>query len=115
MRSTAQDPVSFAIDVSPDRSHASIGVAGERSDGLAHIETVQRAAGTSWVVPRIVELNKTWEPRAVALDAGGPAGSLVIELERHGITVTTLGARNVAQACGAFYDVYGSPVSVSLK
>jgi hypothetical protein len=38
--SAAVDPVAFAADVTPDRSHAAIGVAGIRPDGLEHVEVV---------------------------------------------------------------------------
>jgi hypothetical protein len=53
------DPVAFAADVTPDRSAAAIGVAGNRLDGLGHVEVVHRP-GTGWVGPRLVELAAKW-------------------------------------------------------
>lgn len=103
-RSVPNDPVAFAIDVPPDRSASSIAIAGRRSDGLAHVEVVDHRKGTHWVVERTVELVKRWTPSAVVVDPSGPAGSLIPDLEAAGVTVSTTSAREMAQACGAFYD-----------
>lgn len=103
-RSVPVDPVSFAVDVPPDRSAASIAIAGRRADGLAHVEVVDHRKGTHWVVERTAELAKRWTPAAVVVDPSGPAGSLIPDLEAAGVTVTTTSAREMAQACGAFYD-----------
>ena len=43
------DPVAFAADVTPERSHTAIGVAGRRGDGLEHVEVVDHRPGTGWV------------------------------------------------------------------
>jgi phage terminase large subunit-like protein len=100
----AVDPVAFAIDVAPDRSSSCIAVGGERSDGLSHVAVVDHKRGTRWVVERVVELVERWSPSAVVLDAGGPAGSLVAELEDAGVELTLMSAREHAQACGLFFD-----------
>jgi hypothetical protein len=42
--SSADDPVWFAFDVTPNRASASIGVAGMRDDGLVHVEVSTAAA-----------------------------------------------------------------------
>lgn len=102
--SKALDPVTFAVDVRPDRSGTSIGSAGLRSDGRAHIELVDRRPGTGWVVARLVELQKRWEPADIILDPSGPAGSLIKELEDAGIEPRLVSGREMTQACGALYD-----------
>ena len=78
--SQPEDPVAFAIDVTPERSHASICVAG-RAGGSVHVEVVDNRPGTDWVVQRAKELTKKWGPRCWVVDPGSPAGSLIGDLE----------------------------------
>ena len=103
-RSTPADPVAFAADVTPDRLSSSIAVAGVRADGRLHVEVVESARGTEWVVPRLLELRGKWRPCAVVVDGAGPAGSLIAPLEAAGVEVLKPSARDAAQACGQFYD-----------
>lgn len=98
------DPVTFALDVTPDRSASSIGMASRRRDGLWHTEVVDARYGTSWLVDRMVDLCHRWNPVTVRLDPAGPAGSFVPALTEAGVDVTLTTARELAQACGAFYD-----------
>ncbi|MER5603744.1 terminase [Streptomyces sp. NPDC002265] len=77
--SQPSDPVSFAIDVTPERSHASICVAGHFGDGV-HVEVVDNRPGTGWVPDRIRDLVKKWGPRCVVIDPGSPAGSLITDV-----------------------------------
>jgi len=95
------DPVSFALDVSPD-GVASIASAGVRSDGLIHVEVVENRPGTAWVVPRLVELHRRWNPSTVVLDVGSSAGALLPDLERSGVSLTKISGREMAQSSVAF-------------
>jgi hypothetical protein len=103
-RSEAVDPVAFAADVTPERSHAAIAVAGRRADGLGHGEVVDHRPGTGWVVPRLVELVGRWHPCAVVVDDTGPAGSLIAPLEAAGVEVVKPSARGMAHAAGDTFD-----------
>jgi phage terminase large subunit-like protein len=109
-------PRAFAIDTTPDRTKTSIAVA-ELKDGISHLEVVEQlSTGTAveHIAGRIAELHKKWKPVAIALDPAGPAGALIPALERENIRVTPesrkhtqlelVGARALAQACGAWYD-----------
>jgi hypothetical protein len=98
------DPVAFAADVTPDRSHAAIGVAGRRLDGLGHAEVVDHRPGTGWVAGRLVELADRWQPCAIVVDDTGPAGSLVAPLEEAGLEVLKPTTRARAAADSGFYD-----------
>jgi hypothetical protein len=102
--STVQDPVAFAATVSTDRQWANIGVAGVRTDGLRHVELMDRRPGTGWVVDRLVELTERWKPCAVVIDAGGPAGSLVAAAEEAKLPMIKPSVRDVVAAAGSFYD-----------
>lgn len=99
-----EDPVAFALDMSPDRRYVSIGMCGRRRDGRLQVEVIDNGTGTGWVVPRVVELCDRWSPAGVALDPAGPAGSLLEPLKAAGVDVDVVSARQMAQACGAFYD-----------
>ncbi|HEY9375278.1 terminase [Streptomyces sp.] len=103
------DPVAFAVDVTPDRSAACVAIAGVRADGLMHVEVVDHEPGTGWVVARVQALVERWRPCAVALDPGGPGGSLVGDFEAAGIELTTTKARDVAAAAGGLYDAVVRP------
>jgi hypothetical protein len=102
--SRPEDPLVFAFDVTPDRSRASIGVAGRRDDGVFHVEVVDHRKGTGWVAERIAELVSRHEPIAVVCDSVGPAASLVPELEQAGVRVETKSGPEVGQSCAAFFD-----------
>jgi len=102
--STLADPVCFGIDVSADRSHACIAAAGLRHDGLRHVEVVEYRRGTAWVADRVIDLVRRWSPSAVVVDAAGPAGSLLADLESARVPITLTSARDMAQACGLLYD-----------
>lgn len=88
----------FGVDCSPDRSDAAIVV----SDGTA-VELVDYRPGVTWVVDRCAELAGRHRG-TVALDAGGPAGTLVPDLRAAGVDLVEFGARELSQACVAFFD-----------
>jgi hypothetical protein len=103
-RSEPVPPVAFAVAVSGDRAHAAVGVAGRRPDGNLHVEVADYRDGTSWVVPRVLELHEKHGPCAVVLDESGHEGSFITELEGAGLPVLSPSAREVAQAFGQFHD-----------
>ena len=103
-RSTAVDPVVFSFDVTPDRSQASIGMAGVRPDGSGHIEVLESGPGTGWVSDRLRLMVARWSPAAVVCDPAGPAGSLMADVRSAGVDVVEMSTRQHALACGSFYD-----------
>ena len=103
-RSEPLPPVAFAVAVSGDRSHAAVGVAGRRADDCLHVEVADYREGTSWLVPRLLELWEKHGPCAVVVDEAGHEGSFVTELEMAGVEVLSPAPREVAQAFGQFVD-----------
>lgn len=102
--SAPSDPVVFAIDMTPERSHAAIAVAGAWRGGT-HVEVVDHRPGTGWVVERAKALQEKWKPKAWVVDGGGPAASLIADLqEALGVEVVQPKTREVAHACGQFFD-----------
>ncbi len=102
--SMAVERLALAVDVAPDRSVASVAFAGQRFDGLWHVELDEERAGLGWVVPYVVARCERNAIRAVVIDAMSPAASLADELAKAKIKVTLTGAREMANACGQFYD-----------
>jgi hypothetical protein len=104
LESSARNPVCFALEVSPDRSHATICAAGWRPDRLAHVEVVDRKRGTGWLAGRAAELRRKHRPVAFVGDASGPLSGSLADLEDEGIEVLPLSSAERAQACGMIYD-----------
>lgn len=99
--SAPQDPVAFAVITSEDSAWSSVCVAGQREDGLHHIEVAERQAGTSWVVPWVIERVGTWRPCRVVINRSTPAGQFVALLAEAGIEVTAISTQAAAAAAGA--------------
>lgn len=108
--------VAFAIDITPSRDYASIAVYGLRADGLGHLEVVDHRPGTDWLVERLAALKERWNPVAIGVDAKGPAGSLLVDLEKAGLKrpedpdqprrgdLAVPTAQEVAAGCGQLAD-----------
>lgn len=113
--SSMADPVAFALDTTPERSHTAICAAGANGDAR-HVEVIDHRPGTGWAPERLAELVTKWQPCAVVIDEGGPAGSLVPAVrkalrEDAGLTDDEVDAllvipktRQVAAAAGQFFD-----------
>jgi hypothetical protein len=54
--------------------------------------------GTAWVIPRLIELKKTWKPAAVAIPKNGPAAGLIDDAEKAGIEVLKASSADEAAA-----------------
>lgn len=106
----------LAFDISPLRESASIAIYSVRPDGIGHVEVIEHRSGTSWLVDRIAQLKERYKPIAIALDAKGPAGTELLELEKRGIRRPADPAKpqrgdlaiptflDVAASCGQFAD-----------
>ena len=89
----------FALDVNPERSAGAIVAA---SAGVA--ELVEYRNTTGWILPRAQELSERWSAPRWVVDATGPAGSLIPDMERAGLTVHAASAKDLVVACGQLYD-----------
>lgn len=105
--SEISDRLVLAVDVSSDREWAAIGAAGRRPDGVSwHGEVIEHKPKTSWVARRVAELVESHGVSApVVLDASGPAGSLIGELEALGVPVDRVSVQGQAAACGLLFDL----------
>jgi hypothetical protein len=94
----------FGADVTPERSYASIGVAGWAGHGKIAIEVVEHRPGAGWLVERLAQLSQKWRPSLIVVDRASPAGKLAPELEMLGLPVELTDVGAYAGACGGFYD-----------
>jgi hypothetical protein len=100
-----RDPLVFAADVSIDRTSAAIGAASALGDGgPVGVEVLDHRPGTSWVLPRLVELAARHHPVAVVIDGGGPIGAQLVAMERARLPLVVLNGPDVTRACGLFVD-----------
>jgi aryl-alcohol dehydrogenase-like predicted oxidoreductase len=95
------------VDVSWDRSHTVVGLAGHRDDGLAHIEVIATRAGTDWLSTWLRSSDRSPDVLAapVAVQArGAPVSSLIPEMRDAGVPVVEWGGVDLGVATGEFYD-----------
>lgn len=102
-KSTIDGPVTYSVDVSPQRDKASIAAGGHRPDSQRHVEVVASRAGVEWVVERCVELHKKHGGRFV-IDPKGQARVLIPDLVEEGLEVHEMTTDEAVAACAEFYD-----------
>jgi hypothetical protein len=107
VKSQIVGPVVLTWEVSWDRSHAAIGVAGYRADGMPHLELIEYRPGTRWLAKRMAEIARRQPVTAVVYDPSGPAGSLLTEVDDElpvRLEPQPMTARDNANACGLLHD-----------
>lgn len=104
--------VSFCVDVSADRGHAHVGVAGRRADGDWHVEIVASRVGPDWVVDWFKERASAEHPmRVVVQTRGAPASGLIEKLaEIEGVTVVDWSGSQLGVASGRIWDMTATHV-----
>lgn len=90
-------PLVLGVEVHGDNDAGAIVAA----DGKA-LEVVEHQVGADWLASRTFELCARHRPTAVALDASGPARSLLPDLEGRGFRVVKLGSTDMGAACTAW-------------
>jgi hypothetical protein len=98
--------VDIGVEVSFDRSSASIGAAGVCREGGVGLEVIARGDGTDWIVPMVAALkaDKKRPVARVVLDLNSPAGSLKEPLIAAGIDVTECGYADMKAMTGGVHD-----------
>jgi hypothetical protein len=124
-RRAASSRVYAALDVNYQRSRAFVAIAARRDDGNLHVEIVNGARGTDWIIPWLsgrdaagVDRRKKFKGVAVQ-KTGAPASGMIDDLRQAGIPVVEWGPGvELAGGCGAFYDgivehkIYHKPAPV---
>lgn len=99
--------VVLAIDAAPDRSRASVSLAGYTEAGKKQVEVLESDRGISWCVDFIDKLYRSKNnppPLAVCVQSGGRAGALIPELEALDIEVIPFGSKEIMASTGFLYD-----------
>lgn len=106
------NPVSFCVDVSADRSHTHIGVAGQRADGDWHVELVASRIGIDWAVRWFKERANPDAPLRVALQGrGAPVSGMADELRAiDGIEVVPMVGPELGIAAAVTWDMVAGHV-----
>lgn len=109
--------LSFCVDVSADRTHSHIAVAGMREDGLPHVEVVASRAGTDWPVRWFEDRASADSPMTVVLQAkGAPVSSLADDLRAvDGLTVVEWGGADLGNATQKLYDLVNASALVEAE
>lgn len=103
--SVAVDRLALAVDVAPDLTTASVGLAGVRSDGLWHVELVENRRGADWVPGFVADLlGKNPQVRALVVDVGSPAKAVVDDLVKLKLKLTLPRVADVGAACARFVE-----------
>ncbi|MGE0025719.1 MAG: terminase [Thermoleophilia bacterium] len=102
--SAAIDPVTFAFDVSPDRSVSTIAAAGARPGGGYHVEVVDRRSGTGWLAGRLAELEERYSPTGILFAERSPAAAVAHAITATGFPLTAVPSQEFVDACGALVD-----------
>uniref|UniRef100_A0AAU8B0L3 Terminase n=1 Tax=Dulem virus 32 TaxID=3145750 RepID=A0AAU8B0L3_9CAUD len=103
-KSKALSKLVLAIDVSPNRDRAAVGLAGLRGDDLAHVELDESREGTGWIVDYVAARCANNPIAAVVVDAKSPAASLVRSLKARKVRVVTTNTEDMTDACADMVD-----------
>lgn len=96
--------VTFGVDVDTNAAGASIAIgAGTLTD--PYVELIEDGGGVDWLVARVVELYRDWDPLAIGLNPRGPAGSVLAEL-LDGLTQANIPLDRVHLVTGAEWPQY---------
>lgn len=113
--SMAVERITLAIDVAPNRKVSSVCLAGQRADGLWHVELDDQKAGTDWVSTWVAARAAKNRLHAVVVDE--MSGLVEVRKGRNYLkgtdVVVTLAAaegRDMAIASGKFFDAVMEPV-----
>jgi hypothetical protein len=112
--SMAINRLSIAVDVAPDRSMAAVGFAGQRADGIWHVEMDDQRRGADWVIPWVV--GRTTKNRLHSVVVDEMSGLVETRRDRHyligtdvEVTLAAAEGRDMAIACAKFYDAVMAP------
>ena len=97
-----QAPLAFSLDITPERDHGTLVVAGDVGDRTA-LEVIEHSHDLELLVSTAIEKANRWDA-VVVLDRGSPAASTIPALERGGVTVRLISLPDFVRACEDFHD-----------
>ena len=96
--------MALALDVNHARDRASVAVAGMNDEGDYVVSLLEQFSNPDQAVKFIAAATEKNDVRAVIVDARSQAGTLVDALKRNGVRATVTSERDMAAACGTFFD-----------
>lgn len=109
-----KSPLWFGVDISSDRTHASIAVCGKRDDGAWHVELAEYRSGTGWLTKWFQNAAPNY-PGGMKLalqSKGAPIASMMDVLGAiDGVEIIECSGKDVAGWCGRLWDAVASCVS----
>lgn len=103
-KSKLRNPVRIALDVRPNRRHASLVAAGYNKAGQPHVELIDRRPQTSWVAARAGELLTAHKAGKLLIVARSPAAALIPDLDKLQVPYEEIDSAEYGDACGRFLD-----------
>lgn len=98
-------PAVYCVDLSHDRTMASIAIAFWDTEGRKRVEIAARRAGTDWVIPWLKSSKRRVKPDFVTLQTrGAPVSSMRKAFEDAHIDLVEWGGSDLAGWTGQFYD-----------
>lgn len=95
----------IAADATPDRTAGAVTIAAPAGDRV-HVEVVRAEPGAAWLAGAVAQLATAQPGARVRLDAYGPAGNLLAELQpRLRDRLEVAGTADVARACAQLHDL----------
>lgn len=95
----------YCVDLSHDRTMASIAIAYWDTDGRRRVEIAARRAGTDWIIPWLLSPSRRVKPDFVTMQSrGAPVSSMKDDFEAAGIDLVEWGGSDLAGWTGVFYD-----------
>ena len=97
----------FGVDISADRTHASIAVCGKRRDGAFHVELAEYRPGTGWLAKWFQKAAPNYPGgMKVALQSkGAPIASMMDVIAAiDGVEIIECKGKDIAGWCGRMYD-----------
>lgn len=109
-------PLWFGVDLSADRTHASIAVCGKRKDDNWHVELAEYRSGSGWLIKWFQNAAPNYKDgMKVAMQSrGAPIASMLDVIKAiDGVQVIECQGKDVAGWCGRMYDSVAAGIADS--
>jgi hypothetical protein len=94
--------ITLAYDVGLDRLSSTITAHWTTPAGKPAVKIVRAGPGVAWLADAVDDLVDRWRPADLVAVGNGPVLEVTAQLRARGRTVTELGEKDFATACGAF-------------
>ena len=104
-------PLWWGIDISTDRTKASIAVCGRREDGDWHVELVEYRSGTGWLISWLMNTVPNYKTgmRIALQSRGAPVASMMDVIGAiDGVEIIECAGKDVSGWCGRLWDAVAS-------